>query len=118
MQKVIDNLKKWDNLLLLTHVRPDGDTIGSAAALCRALRDMGKTAYLLYNPEITATYEPYAAPYWAEDVLTYYLKPLKKPALYGLPMGHGDDLATLPLGVMCRLDADKKTFTVLEAGVI
>ena len=53
-----------------------------------------------------------------EDVLTYYLKPLKKPALYGLPMGHGDDLATLPLGVMCRLDADRKTFTVLEAGVI
>ena len=67
MQKVIDYLKEWDNLLLLTHVRPDGDTIGSAAALCRALRDMGKTAYLLYNPEITATYEPYAAPYWAED---------------------------------------------------
>ena len=53
-----------------------------------------------------------------EDVLTYYLKPLKKPALYGLPMGHGDDLATLPLGVMCRLDADRKTFTVVEAGVI
>ena len=67
MQKVIDYLKEWDNLLLLTHVRPDGDTIGSAAALCRALRDMDKTAYLLYNPEITATYEPYAAPYWAED---------------------------------------------------
>ena len=52
-----------------------------------------------------------------EDVLLYYLEPLKKPALYGLPMGHGDDLATLPLGVMTRLDADKKTFTVLEAGV-
>lgn len=52
MQKVIDCLKKWDNMLLLTHVRPDGDTIGSAAALCQALRDMGKTAYLLYNPEI------------------------------------------------------------------
>ena len=67
MQKVIDYLKEWDNLLLLTHVRPDGDTIGSAVALCRALRDIGKTAYLLYNPEITATYEPYAAPYWAED---------------------------------------------------
>ena len=70
MQKVIDCLKKWDNMLLLTHVRPDGDTIGSAAALCQALRDMGKTAYLLYNPEITATYEPYAAPYWADDSFT------------------------------------------------
>lgn len=70
MQKVIDYLKKWDNMLLLTHVRPDGDTIGSAAALCQALRNMGKTAYLLYNPEITATYEPYAAPYWASDDFT------------------------------------------------
>ena len=30
-------LEALDNVLLLTHVRPDGDTIGSAAALCRAL---------------------------------------------------------------------------------
>ena len=50
----------WDELLLLTHVRPDGDTVGSAAALCQALRDRGKTAYLLPNPELTATYAPYA----------------------------------------------------------
>ena len=54
-------------MLLLTHVRPDGDTIGSAAALCRALRDIGKEAYLLPNPEITVTYAPYAAPYWAPE---------------------------------------------------
>ena len=53
-----------------------------------------------------------------EDVLYYYLEPLGKPALYGLPLGHGDDLATLPLGVMTRLDADKKTFTILENAVI
>ena len=52
-----------------------------------------------------------------EDVLHYYLDPLQKPALYGLPMGHGEDLATLPLGVMTRLDADSKTFTILESGV-
>lgn len=57
----------WDELLLLTHVRPDGDTVGSAAALCRALRDLGKTAYLLPNPELTATYAPYAAPYTAPE---------------------------------------------------
>ena len=60
-------LEALDNVLLLTHVRPDGDTIGSAAALCRALRDCGRTAYLLPNPEITATYTPYAAPYWAPE---------------------------------------------------
>ena len=60
-------LEALDNVLLLTHVRPDGDTIGSAAALCCALRDCGRTAYLLPNPEITATYAPYAAPYWAPE---------------------------------------------------
>lgn len=60
-------LEALDDVLLLTHVRPDGDTIGSAAALCRALRDCGRAAYLLPNPEITATYAPYAAPYWAPE---------------------------------------------------
>lgn len=63
-------LRGWDHVLILTHVRPDGDTVGSAAALCQALRDMGKTAYLLYNPEITATYAPYAAPYRAPENFT------------------------------------------------
>ena len=67
VQEAVARLRQMDNVLLLTHVRPDGDTIGSAAALCQALRDMGKTAYLLYNPEITDTYAPYAAPYWAPE---------------------------------------------------
>ena len=67
VQEAAARLRQMDNVLLLTHVRPDGDTIGSAAALCQALRDMGKTAYLLYNPEITDTYAPYAAPYWAPE---------------------------------------------------
>ena len=60
-------LDALDNVLLLTHVRPDGDTIGSTAALCRALRDCGRTAYLLPNPEITDTYAAYAAPYWVPE---------------------------------------------------
>ena len=67
VQEAAARLRQMDNVLLLTHVRPDGDTIGSAAALCQALRDMGKTAYLLYNPEITDTYAPYAEPYWASE---------------------------------------------------
>ena len=70
IQETAAYLRTLDDVLLLTHVRPDGDTIGSAAALCQALRDMGKTAYLLYNPEITDTYAPYAAPYWAPEDFT------------------------------------------------
>jgi hypothetical protein len=65
---VAARLRGMDRVLILTHVRPDGDTIGSAAALCQALRDLGKESYLLYNPEITATYEPYARDYWAPEV--------------------------------------------------
>ena len=67
VQEAAARLRQMNNVLLLTHVRPDGDTIGSTTALCQALRDMGKTAYLLYNPEITDTYAPYAEPYWASE---------------------------------------------------
>ena len=40
-------LRAHDNYLILTHKRPDGDTIGCGAGLCRALRKLGKTAYAL-----------------------------------------------------------------------
>ena len=37
-------LRTLDRVLILTHVRPDGDTVGCAAALCTALREQGKEA--------------------------------------------------------------------------
>ena len=40
-----------DNFCILTHARPDGDTIGSATALCISLRQLGKNAYVLENEE-------------------------------------------------------------------
>ncbi len=55
-------LKNADNYLILTHKKPDGDTVGSAAALCRGLRQMGKTAYVLKNPDITPRYEGFVKP--------------------------------------------------------
>ena len=54
-------LREHDNYIMLTHRRPDGDTIGSSAALCRGLRAMGKTAYLLKNPQFTEKFQPYLA---------------------------------------------------------
>lgn len=52
-------LAAHDRYLILTHVRPDGDTVGCAAALCRALRALGKTAHVLPNSEITPLFSPY-----------------------------------------------------------
>jgi muramoyltetrapeptide carboxypeptidase len=52
-----------------------------------------------------------------EEVLERRLAPLGVPVLYGLPLGHGQHLATLPLGVTCTLDADARTLTVDEPAV-
>ena len=48
-----DFLLNNNNFAILTHRRPDGDTIGSSAALCRILRKMGKTAYIIRNAEVS-----------------------------------------------------------------
>lgn len=52
-------LQERDGFLLLTHKRPDGDTVGCAVGLCLALRKLGKTAYVLPNPDATALFDPY-----------------------------------------------------------
>ncbi len=53
-----DWLLKRDHFTILTHRKPDGDTIGSAAALCRGLRQKGKIAHVLENNEVTPLYAP------------------------------------------------------------
>ena len=46
-------LQSHDHYCILTHTRPDGDTVGSSAALCLGLRKMGKTAHILENTELS-----------------------------------------------------------------
>lgn len=46
-------LLEHDHYAILSHRRPDGDTTGSSAALCLGLWLLGKTAYVLENPEIS-----------------------------------------------------------------
>ena len=60
-------LRERDNFLLLTHVRPDGDTLGSAAALCQALNALGKTAYVLKNPGDLTRYEGFLTFSWVPE---------------------------------------------------
>lgn len=52
-----------DNILILTHRRPDGDTTGSAGGLCTALRKIGKTAYVAVNEEVTKRYADLIVPF-------------------------------------------------------
>ncbi|MCI8828116.1 MAG: phosphoesterase RecJ domain-containing protein [Ruminiclostridium sp.] len=48
-----------EDVLILTHRRPDGDTIGCAVALCLALRQLGKAAYVLPNEDAHHLFDPY-----------------------------------------------------------
>lgn len=52
-------LRQHDNYLILTHKRPDGDTIGCAAALCEGLRALGRTAWICPHAEETHLFTPY-----------------------------------------------------------
>ena len=52
-------LLERDQFLILTHRRADGDTGGCAAGLCQALREQGKTAYVLENADATSLLTPY-----------------------------------------------------------
>ena len=63
VNECVELLRANDRFCLLTHTRPDGDTLTSAAALCSALRRAGKKAAMYRNPDITETYAPIVAPY-------------------------------------------------------
>jgi len=60
-------LDKNDNFLILTHRRPDGDTLGSAGGLAQGLREQGKTAHVLFNPEATPRYVRFIEEYYPPD---------------------------------------------------
>ena len=57
-------LLEHDHFAILSHRRPDGDTVGCAAGLCLALRQLGKTAHVLVNKEVTPRFA------WLHEGLT------------------------------------------------
>jgi phosphoesterase RecJ-like protein len=57
LQRAAGLLREKDNILILTHRNPDGDTLGSGFALLRALKNMGKRVRLQNNDPIPKKYE-------------------------------------------------------------
>ena len=51
LNEVAEFLRGHDDYTILTHRRPDGDTVGCADALCRVLRALGKQAVIWDNPD-------------------------------------------------------------------
>ena len=56
VEKCARILRDKDNILILTHANPDGDTLGSGFALCRALMKLNKKVRVLCPDKIPAKY--------------------------------------------------------------
>lgn len=63
-------LKEKDNILILTHAHPDGDTLGCGFALCRALYKLGKICCVENADEIPKKYS-----YMYSDIAQIRFKP-------------------------------------------
>lgn len=53
LNEAAEQLKAADDILVLSHQFPDGDTLGSNAALCRALQKLGKRVRFACSDEVS-----------------------------------------------------------------
>jgi len=56
-QKAVELIEKSQNILITTHIKPDGDACGSMAAIYEALAALGKKAQVLLLTELPQWYE-------------------------------------------------------------
>ena len=70
VKECADILRKKDNILILTHANPDGDTLGSGFALCRALMKIGKICAVINADDIPKKYN-----YLFDDIVEIKFKP-------------------------------------------
>ena len=62
LQQAAERLKNARKVLVLSHRSPDGDTLGSASALCIALHRMGKKVRFACSDEMDKKYRFLFAP--------------------------------------------------------
>jgi bifunctional oligoribonuclease and PAP phosphatase NrnA len=56
LHEALDIFKKAHSLILVSHVSPDGDTLGSTLALAEGLKQTGKKVTIMVDDEIASTY--------------------------------------------------------------
>ena len=61
VQQAAQRLLAADEILILCHKNPDGDTVGSASALYHSLLQLGKRTAMLCSDELPARYRYTAA---------------------------------------------------------
>lgn len=104
-------LLEQDDILILTHAHPDGDTLGCGFALCRALLQKGKFAYVKNEADIPPKYN-----YLFDDIVPIKFTPRGADvAIEASDMViQGDSLSQLPVGVTVA----RKTVGIARENII
>ena len=56
IKETVEKLLSLDKITIITHIRPDGDTLGCAYALCHALKSKGKCVQVVCESEVSPRY--------------------------------------------------------------
>ena len=93
LDKVASLLKEHDNIKILTHIYPDGDTLGCAYALAFALRKLGKKANVAVDGRLPSKFVYLAKNYREQDFVPEYIVSVDvaAPALLGASVMEGVD---------------------------
>jgi len=55
-ERIIQNIRKTDNIVLFTHIHPDGDALGSMLGLADILEDLGKKVFCCLDEPVSHLY--------------------------------------------------------------
>ncbi len=67
LNEIAERIMQLDNAVILTHQYPDGDTVGSAFALCFAMRRLNKHANVIINGKLDRKFDFLKKNYKDED---------------------------------------------------
>jgi bifunctional oligoribonuclease and PAP phosphatase NrnA len=93
-QRIREAIDRGQHFLVATHIDPDGDALGSAFALCFALRSLGKEASVYLKDDV-----PYR----------YAFLPRPEPVLREMPKSGYDTVLVLDCGDLSRVGNDHNT---------
>jgi muramoyltetrapeptide carboxypeptidase LdcA involved in peptidoglycan recycling len=109
--------EEWRGKLLLLETSEEDMSPDTLTWLLRNLAAQGIldviAGILVGKPARRSKYEPYKE-VWRK-VVGFEAKRPDLPILYNVNFGHAEPIGVLPIGARCRLDADRKTLTLLES---
>ena len=107
---------EWKGKLLFLETSEEDMSCDLLTWLLRNLAAQGIfeeiSGILAGKPARRSKYEPYKAVY--RRVVGFEAGRPDLPILYNVNFGHAEPIGVLPIGARCRLDAERKTLTLLE----